>query len=398
MRTFTAEPVQRVFKRYIRRWEVAPMKRRLYYEPTVFAPEPKAKKARKQMLCLLISAHNEELVLAKTITSAITAGMDPEHIYVVDDHSGDRTSEIARGHLPSANVIRVHRSGKGLALSKAARRFRLTKRYRWVHIADGDGAFSPDYFHVFRRELRVKNAAATGYVRSLPGKRISEYRVFEYTIGMEVHRRLQTLLHVVPVIPGPTSCFRSDVFAKVNFDNKSLTEDFDVTLQLHRQKLGTVQFIPTAISYTQDPKSLADYTNQITRWNRGGLQSMLRHGIGRRPTRIDAYLTYQIMQNLLFFASYLIWVPYMALTRGASVVIASAFVVDVLVTLMITLFAAGRSRRWDVVSAFPQVYILRWVSLAIFLKAFVEVVILRKYRHTDGKWENRAMRRYVMET
>jgi len=369
----------------------------MYYVPGEFGPEPRIKKSRKQMLCLLISAHNEELVLGKTIKSAIAAGMSREHIYVVDDNSSDKTSELARSILPTSNVIRVHRSGKGLALSKAAKRFKLTKRYAWIHIADADGAFSPDYFYVFRRELRVKNAAATGYVRSLPGKRISEYRVYEYTIGMEIHRRLQTMLNVVPVIPGPTSCFRSDVFAKVNFDNKSLTEDFDVTLQLHRMKLGSVQFIPQAIAYTQDPKNLGDYTKQITRWNRGGLQSMLRHGIGRHPTRIDAYLTYQILQNLLFFASYLIWVPYMAATRGASMVIASAFVVDVMVTFVITLMAAARTKRWDVVSGFPQVYILRWVSLGVFLKAFVEVVILGKYRHTDGKWENRATRRYVVD-
>ena len=215
---------------------------------------------------------------------------------------------------------------------------------------------------------------------------------------MEVHRRLQTMLNVVPVIPGPTSCFRSDVFAKVNFDNKSLTEDFDVTIQLHRQKLGKIQFIPSAIAYTQDPQNLSDYTKQITRWNRGGLQAIVKYKIGRRPTRIDTYLSYQIFQNLLFFASYLIWVPYLTITRHSSSVIAAAFVVDVFVTFIITALAAARSARWDVVSAFPQVYLLRWVSLVVFLKAFVEVIILGKFRHTDGKWENRSTRRYVMDS
>jgi cellulose synthase/poly-beta-1,6-N-acetylglucosamine synthase-like glycosyltransferase len=350
------------------------------------------------MLCLLISAHNEELVLAKTVNSAIAAGMKPEHIYIVDDNSTDRTTEIAKLLVSSNNTVKVRRSGKGLALTKGAKKFELTKRYRWIHIADADGAFAPNYFNIFRRELRIKNAAATGYVRSLPGKRISEYRVYEYTVGMEIHRRLQTMLNVVPVIPGPTSCFRSDVFARVNFDNKSLTEDFDVTIQLHRLKLGKVQFIPSAIAYTQDPKNLMDYTKQISRWNRGGLQAIVKYKIGRRPTRIDAYLSYQIFQNLLFFASYLIWVPYLTIIRHTWAVVAAAFVIDVFVTFVITVLAAARSLRWDVLSAFPQVYLLRWVSLGVFLRAFVEVIILRKFRHTDGKWENRATRRYVMES
>jgi cellulose synthase/poly-beta-1,6-N-acetylglucosamine synthase-like glycosyltransferase len=391
IRTFTA-PVKRIVRRRIRHSDVTPLKRRIYDWPQADRP-----KVHKQMLCLLIAAHNEEIVIAKTISSAIAAGMEPENIYVVDDNSEDKTSEVARLILPAKNVHRVSRSGKGLALTKANRWFKLTRHYRWIHIADADGAFSPDYFKVFRRELRVEYAAATGYVRSLPGHRVSEYRVFEYTVAMEIHRRLQVMLQVVPVIPGPTSCFRADVFEKVNFDNKSLTEDFDVTMQIHRQKLGKVKFIPAAVAYTQDPKNLSDYTKQITRWNRGSLQSMMRYKIGRKFTPIDAYLTYQILENMLFFASYLVWVPYLAITRHSTSVLAMAFVIDVFITFVITALAAARAKRWDVISAFPQVYCFRWVSLGVFLKAFVEVVILRKFRHTDGLWENRSTRRYVME-
>lgn len=365
---------------------------------TVRSKFSKSTNRHKPMLTLLIAAHNEELVLAKTLNSAIAAGMNPEHIYVVDDNSSDSTSKIAKSIVPAKNVIKVQRSGKGLALTKASKKFNLTKKYRWIHIADADGVFAPDYFNVFRRELRVKNVAATGYVRSLPGRRISEYRIFEYTVGMEVHRRLQILLGVVPVIPGPTSCFRADIFEMVNFDNGSLTEDFDVTMQIHRKKLGKIQFIPGAVAYTQDPRALKDYIKQITRWNRGGLQSMVRYRIGRKLSPIDAYLSYQILQNLLFFASYLIWVPYLTITRHSGAVIAAAFITDVTITYVITLLTAIRTKRWDVISAFPFVYIIRWVSLAVFLKAFTEVIILGRFRSSSGTWENDGTRRYVMAT
>jgi cellulose synthase/poly-beta-1,6-N-acetylglucosamine synthase-like glycosyltransferase len=384
--------------RRVKRSEVEPPKRNLAYaNRTTVKRSPTAAKP-KVMMALLVAAHNEELVLEKTLRSAITAGMKPQHIYVVDDNSADRTSEIAKSIVPSDNVLKVERSGKGLALAKGSKHFELSKRYRWIHIADADGAFSPRYFRIFRRDLRVQYAAATGYVRSLPGKRISEYRVYEYTVAMEIHRRLQALLNVIPVIPGPTSCFRADVFEKVDFDNKSLTEDFDVTMQIHRLKLGRIQFIPAAVAFTQDPKNIRDYTKQIARWNRGGLQSMVKYRIGRRFSKIDAYLSYQIFQNLLFFASYLVWVPYLALSRHTIDVLASAFVVDIAVTFLITFLTAARTRRWDILSAFPFIYGIRWISLAVFLKAFIEVIILRKFRNTDGLWENRATRRYVMES
>ncbi len=386
-------PLPRTFKRNITRHLV------IAKTPVNLRKKPVFMSSHKAKLALLIAAHNEEVVIGPTIRSAIAAGMAPEHIYVVDDCSPDGTSRVARQLLPRENVSRVRRSGKGLAITKATKKFCLTDRYQWIHIADADGAFSPDYFKVFRSTLRVKNAAATGYIRSLPGNHVSQYRVFEYTLGMEVHRRFQALFNVIPVIPGPTSCFRADVFAKVNFANKSLTEDFDVTLQIHRQKLGRIQFIPKAVAYTQDPRNVHDFTKQITRWNRGIMQVMHRHRVGLKPTMIDAYLAYQVLQNLLLFVNYFIWAPYLVMRYESFNVLASLFVYDVLITVAITLAVAAKSRRWDILSAFPIIYGLRWLSLGVFLRSFVEVMILRKFRVSNGLWEGGASgRRYVQAT
>jgi cellulose synthase/poly-beta-1,6-N-acetylglucosamine synthase-like glycosyltransferase len=346
----------------------------------------RGRKQPRQMLALLISAHNEELVLENTLRSAIAAGMKKADIFVVDDNSADATSDIARKVIGPNNVVRVKRSGKGLALTKASKHFKLTKRYRWIHIADADGGFAPDYFPIFRGSLRSEYAAATGYISSLPGSAIGDFRVFEYTIGMEIHRRFQAFAHTVSVIPGPTSCFRWDVFEKVDFANKSLTEDFDVTLQIHRKKLGKIQFIRDAVAYTQDPKNIKDYRRQIRRWNRGIMQGVNRHKIGRRFTRIDAYLSYQIVQNLLFFFNYCVLMPFVAWQRHNVDVVAEVFLFDVLLTFVLAFLVAAKARRWDVLSAFPYVYALRWVQLFVFLRAFIEVGIFRRFKVSDGTW------------
>ena len=347
----------------------------------------------RPMLCLLIAAHDEELVIGKTINSAIKAGMKRQNIYVVDDNSNDKTSEIAKSILGPENVVKVRRSGKGIALSKGGIRFNLAGRYRWIHIADADGGFAPNYFRVLRRELRVKNAAATGYVRSLPGSIVGQYRVFEYTIGLEIHRRFQSMTNTVPIIPGPTSCFRADVFAKLDFANRSLTEDFDVTLQIHRNKLGNIQFIPEAVAYTQDPKSTSDFIKQILRWNRGIMQGVQRHRIGRRVSPIDIYLSYQIMQNFLFFFNYCIITPALAIKYQTLAVAAQIFIFDVVLTFIMTVFVSIKTRRWDIMSAFPFIYVYRWVTMYIFLRAFVEVILLKKFQNTSGTWST-AKRRY----
>lgn len=373
-------------------------------EPAFEADEPAAgkkakakrakrkQKSRKSMLALLIAAHNEELVLAQTIKSAIRAGMDPRNIYIVDDNSDDATTTIACGIVGESNVIKVERSGKGLALTKAAKHFDLVNRYKWIHIADADGAFAPRYFDIFRKALDDTYAAATGYVRSLPGGSVSQYRVFEYTIGMEIHRRFQALTSTISIIPGPTSCFRSDVFALLNFANHALTEDFDVTIQLHRQKLGKIQFIPQAIAYTQDPQTTRDFRKQITRWNRGIMQGVIRHKIGLRPQRLDAYVTYQIFQNFTFFVNYLIIVPLVAITRHSANVVAATFLMDVVLLFAVAMLVAMRSGRWDIVSSFPHIYFYRWLTLFIFLRSFVEIVLFRRFKTTKGVWGTEGRR------
>ena len=61
-----------------------------------------------------------------------------------------------------------------------------------------------------------------------------------------------------------------------------------------------------------------------------------------------------------------------------------------------TNLVALRTRRWDILSAFPFIYALRWVTMAVFLRSFVEVSILRRFRVTEGTWAT-AERRYKSE-
>ncbi|HSE29572.1 MAG TPA: glycosyltransferase family 2 protein [Candidatus Saccharimonadales bacterium] len=346
---------------------------------------------RKNTLCLLISAHNEEQVLEYTLRSAIAAGMKPSDIYVVDDFSNDKTSAVAKSVLGRENVMRVKRSGKGLALTKAARKFDLVERYKWIHLADGDGSFSSNYFKVFRKNLRVSNAAATGYIRSLKGSIVGQFRVVEYAIGMDIVRRFQDLAGIISIIPGPTSCFRSDVFRQVAFNTGALAEDFDVTLQIHRKNLGTIQFIEEAVAYTQDPLTFRDFVKQIHRWNKGVLQGLFTHKIGTKISKLDAYLSYQVGLNLAMFTSYVVVMPIIAAERGFAEIIAATFMIDVIVAAVVAAFAAMRSNRWDIFNAFPHLYIYRWVSLLVFIWCFVEVVILGRDRSKHGKkvlaWE-----------
>ena len=347
---------------------------------------------KKRFMALIIAAYNEELVLEHTVRSAINAGMSACDIYIVDDASTDKTREIAQRLVGVFNVLTVNRRGKGGALTEIARDLRLTDRYQWIHIADADGEFDEQYFHELAENIDPKYVAATGYVSSLPGSYISKYRTFEYAIGMDIVRRFQSLAETITIIPGPTSVFRADVFDKVNFKTGALCEDFDVTLQLHRKKIGNIQFIPSAIVRTQDPGTLKDFIKQITRWNRGVMQMLVAHKVGRRASKVDAYLMYQVYQSLSFaFISFVV-LPILTLITGNMMFIAVSMVTDIAVVFMSVLFAASRTGRWDIVESFPITYAMRWLQLGVFLKSFGEVILMRKFRTASRGWETVARR------
>jgi|SRR3989344_379200 len=336
---------------------------------------------RHARICLLIAAHNEELILDSTLKSAITAGMCRHHIYVVDDNSSDNTYNIAVKRLGKSNVHRVKRSGKALALYKAIGRFRIKKNYTWLHVADADCLFSRNYFRIIRRDLDPnKYCAAIGVVQSLRGGWISAYRTCLYAFGQVVNRRIESFLRVIPVMPGPTSIYHTSILSELDFFARSVTEDFDMTLQIYRKKLGRIQYIKTAVIYSQDPKTVKGYYKQISRWSKGYFQSLINHHIGLKPSPIDVYLAYQIFKTLFFATEILVLFPLRVTIIGSGQLLLIMVASDFLMMLTFAVFGAIYSKRWAVLLYFPAFFVLRAVDMVVFIKEMLAVSFKRLLR------------------
>lgn len=332
-------------------------------------------------------------MIEKLLASAIAAGQAAADIYVVDDSSTDRTGAKARKIIGKDNVVRVSRGGKGRAIEAGVAKFDLTNKYQWIHIADADGIFGAGYFDHFKSRLnRGKHSAAIGYVQSLRGDWISRYRTYEYTWGQTVNRRLQAFFGVIPVVPGPTACIHAKIFNKLSFDNDTMTEDFDATLQIYRKGLGKIAFFPKAVIYTQDPMSYRDFIKQITRWYRGYFQSIVNHRVSFEPTKIDYYLFYLCAQALLYSMLQFVVVPLAAILSGNPAVIALLFLTDLVIFIAMATCTAIISRRYDIMAAFPLFYIARMTAIVVFLRSFVEVVLFRKFRNSGSIWETQGRR------
>jgi biofilm PGA synthesis N-glycosyltransferase PgaC len=349
---------------------------------------------QKRRLALLIAAHNEQLVIGDTIRSAIRAGQPARDIYVVSDGSTDWTVDLANLLLDHDHVLVQSHSGKALAIHRGLAHFRIADRYDWVHLADADGVFTRRYFPELKRRLSRRFVAATGHVQSLKGGWVSKYRTFEYTLGLEIFRRVQAVLGTIPVIPGATCILRTDILDRLDFTRPSLTEDMDITVQIHRAHLGRIAYIPGARAFTQDPKDFGDYIKQVLRWYRGGWQVMRRHRIGLRPSKIDAYMGWMVAQEFILaveITAFPLW-SWWSQNYGP---LALMFLYDLLVVFLITIWASVLNRRPDIIVAFPLFYFLRFVNLFAFFKAWYEIAVLHRFGQEESGWTTTG-RRYVI--
>lgn len=355
------------------------------------------KQLRKRKLALLLPGHNEELIIATTIRSAIASGQRKADIYVVDDASTDETRKIAVALLGKDHVLTVRRSGKALAVQKAIKKFQIVERYTWLHVADADSIFSPDYFRIYRKKLDAKKyAVAVGFVQSLRGNWISTYRSLTYTYSQHINRRIQSYLGMISVFPGPITSFRTDILPRIDFATESMTEDFDVTLQVHRKKLGKIVFIPQAVNYTQDPQSLHDFCKQNLRWQRGFFQGVIKYRIGLRGQRIDVSLGFQMAQTILLLVQLFIFFPLIIHSSGSLMVIPVAIAADFIINCAIAIWASFAAKRWNLLGAMPYFYFLRWVEIGIYFKAFFEVVVLGRFKTAAFRGWATEGRRYKL--
>jgi cellulose synthase/poly-beta-1,6-N-acetylglucosamine synthase-like glycosyltransferase len=329
---------------------------------------------------VLIPAYNEEVVLKGTIDALVAAGCERTDIYVVDDRSTDRTHEVAVEC--GVNIYTVpENGGKARAQVQALEHFRLLVKYDWLIFLDGDTKVDPQ-FRVAMQTAVVNDptvALYVGQVKSVHNDHLfSASRAFDYTFGQDIAKQGQSNFNAVYVSPGCASMYRTDVLAKLHIDPMTLAEDMDLTLQVHN--VGErAKYVAEAIVNTQDPSTFKDYVKQNTRWARGFWQVTLKHQIFTPSILFQFKWVHWYMLLLVFdglVCNKILWMSIVACID--TVWLAWMFLLDVGLTLLIACYCAVRTRRVDVITKLPVYYWLNYVQLYLWVKSFVEIIVLRK--------------------
>jgi poly-beta-1,6-N-acetyl-D-glucosamine synthase len=332
-------------------------------------------------VCVVIPAFNEEVLVGRCIQSVLNAGLAPSQIYVVDDHSRDNTAARVR-EFEGVNLLSHERNyGKLRGLQHAIGSYDLLGRYEFLSLLDADSHIAPGYFAaVLDRFGEVPDAVlVSGAPHSEKCNWITAYRALEYTMTLKVYRKGQDNLGVITVAPGCASTYRTSIFAKLDWDNKTLVEDMDVTVQIHRKQLGRVVYTDRAVAYTQDPRTLREYKGQLMRWYSGTWQVMKLHRIPFGFKRLDAEFALLMGEGLLYAVLATMLPVFLWMFPGLTI---KALLLDQLLWAGVAVFCAVQLRRADVLAAIPLYIVMRSINCYVLLRTFWAEVICSRQTET----------------
>lgn len=359
-------------------------------------------------IAVVVPAHNEEVALPKCL-AALKRIVPGRQIYVASDGSSDATVAVASEAGCNVDDIRPN-GGKARAIATAISRNELCERYKAVLIQDADSEIDPDYLNnglpLFDDECV---AAVAGHVQSRRGldddghsRLFTAYRMRLYFILQAAFQYGQSWkrTNVSYIAPGFASMYRSSALKTIDITAPGLViEDFNMTFEVQRKKLGRIAYSPQVRCSTEDPLSLRDYRNQVYRWYLGFWQTVWRHGVWRSkfwlalmPLLVELgiislftlMLPIMVMLGLVYghpAAAYSL--DDMAFHPVPPILLAGVyFGVDYLLTIVVAL-ATRRPGLLAYGLAFP---FLRFIDAVLFAQAFTNSFFVT----SDGRWKSPA--------
>lgn len=391
---FLAEQLAKILQRHRQR------------PPLAIAPHPKP-----QDIAVIMAARNEADALPATLT-ALKKNLPSQNIYIGSDGSTDNTVSIARAHGCQVVDLQPNR-GKAKTLKYLLEHFHLLERYQAVWIMDAEVIVHPHYlekalpqFADPRVAVFVSRCVSQWQPHWLPrwSMFFTAYRIRLWLTLYFGLRYGQTwkYTNLSPIIPGGASIYRTSALKQIDIDTPGLIiEDFHMTFQVHRKKLGKIVTIPSATIIDQEPYTLPDYFWQVHRWFLGFWQTFFYHGYW---TSWFWWSTFLFTLEMFFFSIVILTIPVIVVTllinpsltfavpyispTALTVQSAPLTISGILISLMVldyltTILAAIIERKPILLLYGLGFFFFRYVDTFIFLWTIPEALLART---ATGQW------------
>jgi cellulose synthase/poly-beta-1,6-N-acetylglucosamine synthase-like glycosyltransferase len=263
----------------------------------VLAP---ASQSHRPSITVLVPAYNEEASIAKTIESILAQTYPVTEIIVIDDHSSDRTSEIAS----SFKGVVVVRTIENQGTKAQAQNYVLDRITTELFVTiDGDTMLAPD---AIAETIPYFNDLSTGSVCGfvIP-QRIESFweygRFGEYLYGLTMFKPAQNHSGIITVSSGCFSVYKTELVRELGgFPQRTLVEDMDLTWTMH--SLGyRIYYTSKARCFPVEPPTFTIYVRQVERWLRGFFQNIKVRKFNLFPSGIGfaLYIYFNLIWGVL---------------------------------------------------------------------------------------------------
>lgn len=270
------------------------------------------------MVSILIPAHNEEMVVGRTIDAMarLDYPRDRLEIIVINDSSTDKTGEIlAKKQLlyPNLKVVTITpplgAKGKSNALNHGLKE--SVGDYIVVYDADN----TPERVAVRRLVEAILQDEKLGAVVGKFRTRNRDTNLLTRFINIEtlnfqwIIQAGRCSLFGLTTITGTNFIVRRDLLEKIGGWNvKALTEDTELTVRIYEYGYS-ITWLPDAVTWEQEPEKINVWIRQRTRWARGNMWVIsyyLRNLLSLKNKRISSDIVYFFFTYAVFFFSVIV--------------------------------------------------------------------------------------------
>ena len=227
---------------------------------------------------LLIPAHNEEKVIARTLEAMLALRYPRERlrIIVIDDGSSDATKAIVERFASADSRVELFDvpqgeggRGKSRALNLALERVSSDL----LAVYDADNTPDPDALHYLVGELMRDSGlgAVLGKFRTVnkDATLLTRFINIETLSFQSMLQAGRWQMHHIATLPGTNYVMWTHLIRDLGgWDEEALTEDSELSIRII-QRGYKLKFIPYAITYEQEPQSWKVWVRQRMRWVRG---------------------------------------------------------------------------------------------------------------------------------
>jgi cellulose synthase/poly-beta-1,6-N-acetylglucosamine synthase-like glycosyltransferase len=230
--------------------------------------------------CILIPAHNEELLIGDLVDSVRRSDY-PTGLYdivVIADNCEDRTAQIAREH--GAQVLErfdVIKRGKPYALHWVLQRLDLA-RYDAFVILDADTVIAPTFLATMARELRNGSMAIQGYFGVMnPNETwLTRLSILLGVLKFRLHNPGKMFFGLSCTLAGNGMCFDAEIFRRFGWNAFSIAENWEYYAILTLNGY-VVSSSVDAVIYSQVARSLKSGKSQRMRWMKGRIGTLRQY-------------------------------------------------------------------------------------------------------------------------